>query len=917
MDDATRAPAIASALGVAAWPLVARGSVVDRIAESLSGTDTLAVVLHGEAGIGKSRIAAAAADVLEQRGWSVVRLSARTSLSALPLGGLAPLFAGERPDLGLLATDPLALLTFASGRIRSLAASDDVLLVVDDLPLLDPLSIHLVAQLVQAGAVRLLATIPEGSPVPDPILALWTESSALRVDIRPLEREESARVLEAAFGASVAGRTAETLHRASNGNPLFLRELSLGAVLGGSLRAVEGVWQLVGPLAGTPALRDVMTARLRALSPPELDLIERLALCSPLPVAQLHRPDARQTVRRLEAAGLVSLAESAGTVMASLSQPHYAAVVRSGMSLLRVEDVLLEQADIASAGALTADEAFRVAVWRLDAGRPSDPQLLAASARLAHLTHDHAQAARLARAAIAAGAAGADIHILLADSLRRRGEEQPSAQAIDEADRRSDAEPTAETVAAQIAATRALLLQDQPTGLEAANRVLDEALDRYPQQAESIMLLRAMMLFPREESGRALDILEPVLATGEVDVAAEPSRAAMIGLAAAVPLAAAGRSGESERWVSVLLDTLSASGDRAFVLFTTAAAAFAGGSLVTARQRALDTLAEAIQFDDEISTRWAEVLLGQVTLEIGAVAAASRWLRDAVSGAQLTGPRVLLGASLASLAAAHAQAGRFDEAEATLAGLRDDESMGRYYRTLARGLVASGRGDADGAIRLLTRAASGYETVGELHHASGLLFAAVRVAAAGPMPDGAASAGTDDLAAQLESLAARGDSPLFAARASHARALAMGDPALLVRASREWEELGADLFAAEAAAAAGGRARAAGEVQLSMGYLQRAHELAARCEGAVSAVLQHSVAAPDVLTKRERQIADLAGTGLSSQQIASTLFLSVRTVDNHLQSSYGKLGVAGRKELMSLLSPETSRPARGTVEPGR
>jgi DNA-binding CsgD family transcriptional regulator/tetratricopeptide (TPR) repeat protein len=917
MDDATRHGGIGSALSVAAWPLVARTAVIDRIASTLSKTDTLAVVVHGEAGIGKSRIAAAAADLLQQNGWSTLRLSARTSLSALPLGGLAPLFASERPDLSRLATDPLALLTFAGDRIRSLAATADVLLVVDDLPLLDPLSIHLVAQLVQAGSVRLLATIPEGSPVPDPILALWTESSAVRVDIAPLEREESARVLEAALGASAAGRTAETLHRASNGNPLFLRELSLGAALGGSLRAVEGVWQLVGLLSGTPALRDVMTARLRALSPAEFDLIERLALCSPLPVAQLRQPDARQTVRTLEAAGLVTLAESAGAVTAALSQPHYAAVVRSGMSLLRVEDVLLEQADIASAGELTTDEAFRVAVWRLDAGRPSDPDLLASSARLAQLTHDHAQAARLARAAIAAGAAGADIHILLADSLRRRGEEQPSTRAVDEADRRSDTEPTAETVAAQIAATRALLLHDQPGGLEAANGVLDEAAARYPEQAESIALLRSMMLFTREQSGHALEVIEPLLAKGEFDAVADPARAAVVALAAASPLAAAGRYREAEKWVAVLLDALSTSGDRAFVLFTAAAAEFAGGSFSAARQRALDTLGEAIQFDDEVSTRWAELLLGQVTLEIGAVDAASRWIRDAISGARLTGPRVLLGASTATLAAALAQAGRFDDADETLAGLRDDEPMGRYHRTLARGLVVSGRGDAGGAIRLLERAASDYEDAGELHHASGLLFAAARVGAAGGHSAETASASAESLASNLEAIAAQGDSPLFAARAFHARALATGDPALLMRASRGWETLGADLFAAEAAAVAGTKARAAGDVQLSMGYLQRAQELAARCEGAVSAVLQDSVAAPDVLTKRERQIADLAGTGLSSQEIASTLFLSVRTVDNHLQSSYGKLGVAGRKELRTLLNSAESRPARGTAAPGR
>ena len=47
------------------------------------------------------------------------------------------------------------------------------------------------------------------------------------------------------------------------------------------------------------------------------------------------------------------------------------------------------------------------------------------------------------------------------------------------------------------------------------------------------------------------------------------------------------------------------------------------------------------------------------------------------------------------------------------------------------------------------------------------------------------------------------------------------------------------------------------------------------------------------LTARERDIATLAAQGESSKEIAERLFLSVRTVNNHLQNVYSKLGVAG------------------------
>jgi len=57
------------------------------------------------------------------------------------------------------------------------------------------------------------------------------------------------------------------------------------------------------------------------------------------------------------------------------------------------------------------------------------------------------------------------------------------------------------------------------------------------------------------------------------------------------------------------------------------------------------------------------------------------------------------------------------------------------------------------------------------------------------------------------------------------------------------------------------------------------------------------------LTPREREIALLAAAGSSSRQIAGRLVISVRTVDNHLQSAYRKLGVSRREDLARVLSP--------------
>jgi DNA-binding CsgD family transcriptional regulator len=61
------------------------------------------------------------------------------------------------------------------------------------------------------------------------------------------------------------------------------------------------------------------------------------------------------------------------------------------------------------------------------------------------------------------------------------------------------------------------------------------------------------------------------------------------------------------------------------------------------------------------------------------------------------------------------------------------------------------------------------------------------------------------------------------------------------------------------------------------------------------------------LTPRERNVARLAGDGLSNHEIGSRLFLSQRTVEWHLGKVFTKLGVSSRRELTEALSDEAYR----------
>ncbi|MEU8516722.1 helix-turn-helix transcriptional regulator [Kitasatospora sp. NPDC048722] len=56
------------------------------------------------------------------------------------------------------------------------------------------------------------------------------------------------------------------------------------------------------------------------------------------------------------------------------------------------------------------------------------------------------------------------------------------------------------------------------------------------------------------------------------------------------------------------------------------------------------------------------------------------------------------------------------------------------------------------------------------------------------------------------------------------------------------------------------------------------------------------------LTIREREVADLAGQGLKTKDIAEQLRVSPRTVDVHLTRIYSKLGIASRVALVRLMT---------------
>lgn len=69
------------------------------------------------------------------------------------------------------------------------------------------------------------------------------------------------------------------------------------------------------------------------------------------------------------------------------------------------------------------------------------------------------------------------------------------------------------------------------------------------------------------------------------------------------------------------------------------------------------------------------------------------------------------------------------------------------------------------------------------------------------------------------------------------------------------------------------------------------------------------------LTAREREIAGLVAEGLRDQQIATRLYISLRTVHVHLHNAYVKTGTGSRVRLVNWLTQAPPLPARAAGGP--
>jgi DNA-binding CsgD family transcriptional regulator len=299
-----------------------------------------------------------------------------------------------------------------------------------------------------------------------------------------------------------------------------------------------------------------------------------------------------------------------------------------------------------------------------------------------------------------------------------------------------------------------------------------------------------------------------------------------------------------------------------------------------------------------IAQIWFAVNLGRVAILQGRVVTARRYFAEAAGLAQSSRFAGSRRVALSGLALAQAMLGEPDAAAQALAERAAAPPFGflgpEQRLADAWTAIASQRpGEAAEAFR---SAAAQAAATGHRVAESWLLHDLLRTSG-------------EDVSGRLRELAGACDSALVSARARHAAAVRARDGMKLTGAADGFEALGAMLLAAEAAGSAAAAFGGAGDRRAATAALRRSSALAAACEGAATPGLVHlsmvNAAAAAPLSGREREIVLLAATGMASKDIADRLYLSVRTVNNHLQHAYAKLGVTSRAGLAQALGSAT------------
>jgi class 3 adenylate cyclase len=304
---AASAAAFDQTAGRAQGPVVGRVRELEVMSQQLQatpGTGLRAVVMEGEAGIGKTRMLEAAAEQAGQADhpfW-VLEVSADEELRGpfllfRSLLGSASMTAVAQEARALeqldraqeaisgrsrqeaLTPQEQMLRTFdeVASLFLTLTRERPILLMLDDLQWSDDDSIQLVRYLVRTMASAPILILISIRPYTDTATSgaskLIADLDRMRVTqvlrLQRLTRRQSGELLETLLGAPVDEATLDSMHSRSEGVPFFLEELARAYREAEALQLINGTWtmtKLSGP-AVPSSIQSLVERRLAQLSP--------------------------------------------------------------------------------------------------------------------------------------------------------------------------------------------------------------------------------------------------------------------------------------------------------------------------------------------------------------------------------------------------------------------------------------------------------------------------------------------------------------------------------------------------------------------------------------------------------------------------------------------------------------------------
>ncbi len=877
------------------WPLVGRERELAALASALADQHGLGFVVRGVAGVGKSRLAEECLALAVHAGLKGVRATASGVAGAIPLGAIAHLL----PE-GVNVSDPGAGFA-ALGRGLDKTGQYRWAVLVDDLHLLDATSALLLRQLMDARAIFLIATVRADQPLSEAVTALAAGDAVHHVDLGNLAQGRVDELLQMVLGGSVGRRSLHELITASGGNVLYLRELVLGALTSGALASDGEVWELAeGGLLCTPRLTELICDRIAAADPVSRPSLDLLALCEPLPLADVQAVTSPESLAGLERAGLIRVGQDGQRATVTLAHPLYGEVLRAGLPTLRRRALLLKLAErIEARGAKRRNDPLHIATWRLAATGTANHALLAQAATLARRNHNYFQAVTFLEA-VPEHQHTITTRLVLGEALSQLGRWERAETILAEAD--SSAADERQILAVTLARTANLLWSN--IAVDEAIAINAAALTRAPSPASRgiLRINEGVMRIVAGQPTQGLALLD--------DMGTDAAQASDINswlrgaLIKPVGLAAVGRTSEALLWAERASSVYPQADEQALVSHlaiqrsSLVIALTEAGRLNDARIVGKRAFSE-IGAPDTPAQIWMDFSIGRAEWLAGHPATARRWCAQAASLARSIGHIRALRLALSYIACCASLLGDLGAAQAALVErdalpLLAPNLFAASEERLGEAWVLAAGGHLTRARTVLGEAAQAARNTGYITSEALLLTDVARLG------------GAKKVGFRLAEIAGTCDGVFASARVHLAAALAANDPDQLLAVADELEVVGADLLAAEALTASAAAWRRIGQARRATAAAALAEACRARAQGARTPLLT-AAEATALLTVREREVVLLAAAGTSSKDIAVALALSVRTVDNHLHHAYGKLGITTRRELGVTLGSSASK----------